>query len=77
MQTFKNRFRDITDWAQNPVAKSSHESRLPVLERELYLAGKKANMKLNHWLEKGVGKIETSEVVANMKKRKRTDFEAN
>ena len=59
------------------MAKSSYESRLPVLERELYLAGKKANMKLNDWLKKGVGKIETSEVVVNMKKRKRTDFEAS
>ena len=65
------------DLAQNPVAKSSHESRLPVLERELYLAGKKAKIQLNNWLEKGVDKIETSEIVANMKKRKRTDFEIN
>lgn len=65
------------DWAQNPVADPTIGSQLPILERNLYLTGRKARLLLTGWLKEGVGSIETSEVVANyMKKRKRAEFES-
>lgn len=66
------------DWAQNPVSDPTLGSQLPVLERNLFTAGRKARVQLISWLKEGVGSIETSEVVASfMKKRKRAEFEAN
>lgn len=58
-------------------SESAIEAQLPTMERELYRSGKKASLQLKNWMEKGVGKIETSEVVSNMKKRKRSEFENN
>ncbi|XP_051176312.1 DNA replication complex GINS protein PSF3 [Leptopilina boulardi] len=75
-KTFLERFRLIADLVENSnSSESAIESRLPAMERELYRSGKKASLQLKNWMEKGVGKIETSEVVTNMKKRKRSEFE--
>lgn len=59
------------DWAQNsnPVLNSL----LPRLERDLFVADRKAKEQLNEWLKKGSSVIETSQSAANLKKRKRTD----
>lgn len=63
------------DWAQNPISDPTLGSQLPRLERDLFLAGRKAKVQLNEWLKRGTGNIETSEVAANLRKRKRTDYE--
>ncbi|XP_043463234.1 DNA replication complex GINS protein PSF3 [Leptopilina heterotoma] len=77
-KTFVERFRLIADLVENSnSSESAIESQLPTMERELYRSGKKASLQLKNWMEKGVGKIETSEVVSNMKKRKRSQFENN
>ncbi|KAF7996266.1 hypothetical protein HCN44_001898 [Aphidius gifuensis] len=77
-QTFRSRIRLVMDWAQNPVSDPTLGSQLPILERNLFTAGRKARVQLISWLKEGVGSIETSEVVASfMKKRKRAEFEAN
>lgn len=77
-KTFVERFRLIADLVENSnSSESAIEAQLPTIERELYRSGKKASLQLKNWMEKGVGKIETSEVVSNMKKRKRSEFENN
>lgn len=65
------------DWAQNPVSDPTLNSLLPRLERDLFLAGKKAKLELNEWLKEGSSVIETSQSAVNLKKRKRTDYELN
>ncbi|XP_046833026.1 DNA replication complex GINS protein PSF3 [Vespa crabro] len=77
LETFKCRFRLIMDWAQNPISDLTLGSQLPRLEKDLFLISRKAKVQLNEWLKKGTGIIETSEVAANLKKRKRTDYELN
>ncbi|XP_070156820.1 DNA replication complex GINS protein PSF3 [Polyergus mexicanus] len=73
--TFRSRFRLVMDWAQNPVSDPTLNSLLPRLERDLFLAGRKAKLQLNEWLRKGSSIIETSQSAVNLKKRKRTDYE--
>ncbi|EFN74820.1 DNA replication complex GINS protein PSF3 [Camponotus floridanus] len=73
--TFRSRFRLVMDWAQNPVSDPTLNSLLPRLERDLFLAGRKAKLQLNEWLKKGSNVIETSQSAVNLKKRKRTDYE--
>ena len=74
-QTFKTRFRLVMDWAQNPVSDPTLGSQLPLMERQLFLTGRKARAQLIEWLKQGGGNIETSEVVSSlMKKRKRIEF---
>lgn len=65
------------DWAQNPISDPTLSNSLPRLERELFLAGRKAKQQLNEWLKKGSNVIETSQSAVNLKKRKRTDYELN
>ncbi|XP_029177207.1 DNA replication complex GINS protein PSF3 [Nylanderia fulva] len=75
--TFRSRFRLVMDWAQNPVSDPTLNSLLPRLERDLFLAGRKAKLQLNDYLRKGSSVIETSQSAVNLKKRKRTDYELN
>lgn len=58
------------DWADNPVVDLNVGSHLPVLEKGLFLVGRKARVLLIQWLEKGGGNIETSELVANLLKKR-------
>ncbi|XP_077281770.1 DNA replication complex GINS protein PSF3 [Temnothorax americanus] len=73
--TFRSRFRLVMDWAQNPVSDPTLNSLLPRLERDLFLTGRKAKLRLNEWLREGSSVIETSQSAVNLKKRKRTDYE--
>ncbi|XP_078042043.1 DNA replication complex GINS protein PSF3 isoform X2 [Augochlora pura] len=75
LQTFKSRFRLIMDWAHNPVSDPTQGNQLPRLERDLFLNGKKAKIRLVEWLQMGTNSILPSELTANLKKRKRADYE--
>ncbi|XP_053995922.1 DNA replication complex GINS protein PSF3 isoform X1 [Hylaeus anthracinus] len=75
LQTFKSRFRLVMDWAQNPISDPTLETQLPRLERDLFLHGRKAKVRLLEWLKMGTNSILPSEITANLKKRKRSDYE--
>ncbi|XP_046752353.1 DNA replication complex GINS protein PSF3 [Diprion similis] len=75
LQTFKSRFRLVMDWAQNTGTDPTVGLQLPILERKLFLTGRKSRCLLISWLKEGGGNIETSEMVANHKKRKRAELE--
>ncbi|XP_015109813.1 DNA replication complex GINS protein PSF3 [Diachasma alloeum] len=76
--TFRSRIRLIMDWAQNPMPDPTLAGQLPVLERNLYLSGRKSRELLIAWLKQGGGNIETSETVTNLlRKRKRAEFESH
>ncbi|XP_012253168.1 DNA replication complex GINS protein PSF3 [Athalia rosae] len=77
LQTFKSRFRLVMDWAQNTGTDPTVGSQLPVLEKSIFTAGRKSRCILISWLKEGGGNIETSDMVVNHKKRKRTEFETN
>lgn len=63
------------DWAQNTGKDPTIGLQLPILERNVFLTGRKSRCLLTDWLKQGCGDIETSEVVANHKKRKRAELE--
>lgn len=66
------------DWANNPFSDPTLASQFPILERNLFLSGRKSRGLMVEWLKEGSGNIEKSELVANlMKKRKRDEFEMN
>ncbi|XP_003707523.2 DNA replication complex GINS protein PSF3 [Megachile rotundata] len=75
LQTFKARFRLVMDWAQNPISDPTLGNQLPRLERELFFSGRKAKVRLLEWLKMGTNSILPSEVTANLKKRKRANYE--
>lgn len=65
------------DWAQNPMPDPTLAGQLPMLERNLYLSGRKSRELLIAWLKLGGGNIETSQTVTNLlRKRKRDQFES-
>ncbi|XP_017875984.1 DNA replication complex GINS protein PSF3 [Ceratina calcarata] len=74
LQTFKARLRIIMDWAQNPVSDVSLGQELPRLERDLFLSGRRAKIRLLEWLKMGTGNILPSEISTNLKKRKRINY---
>ncbi|KOC64296.1 DNA replication complex GINS protein PSF3 [Habropoda laboriosa] len=73
--TFKSRFRVVMDWAQNPISDPTLGNQLPRLERDLFLSGRKAKVRLLEWLKMGTNSILPSEITANLKKRKRANYE--
>ncbi|XP_043260765.1 DNA replication complex GINS protein PSF3 [Colletes gigas] len=75
LQTFKSRFRLVMDWAQNPTSDPTLDIKLPRLERNIYQSGIKARERLSEWLKMGTNSILPSEITANLKKRKRVDYE--
>lgn len=74
-QTFKSRFRLVMDWAQNPISDPTLANQLPRLERDLFLNGRKSKVRLLEWLKGGTNNILPSEISANLKKRKRENYE--
>ncbi|KZC04467.1 PREDICTED: DNA replication complex GINS protein PSF3 [Dufourea novaeangliae] len=77
LQTFKSRFRLVMDWAQNPISDPTLMNQLPRLERDLFVNGRKAKVRLIEWLKVGTNSILPSEITANLKKRKRADYDLN
>ncbi|XP_015610187.1 DNA replication complex GINS protein PSF3 [Cephus cinctus] len=77
LKTFKSRFRLVMDWAQNQDTNPMIASQLPMLERTIFLSGRKSKEQLVYWFKIGGGGIKTTELIANHKKRKRSTFIEN
>lgn len=73
LEVFQERFRIIMDWQQDPFSTPAQRSQLTSLEKKLLLEGNNGRKQLLNWLNKGVKQIKTSEVLNNIRKRKRLD----
>ncbi|KAJ8927000.1 hypothetical protein NQ314_020563 [Rhamnusium bicolor] len=73
--TFKTRFRQLMDLADNSISDPSVQQRLDTLERRLFRDSYNARTKLNAWLIESGATIEAANMVVNHKKRKRIDVE--
>ncbi|KAL1122666.1 hypothetical protein AAG570_002993, partial [Ranatra chinensis] len=77
IQTFIDRFRKISDWAQATSLEAGTADKLENLERSIMARGQKAQSKLSYWLAHGVGTITTAEMVGVHNKRKKLEEEFN
>lgn len=73
-QTFKTRFRQLMDLADNSISDPSVQQRLDTLERRLFNDAYTARTRLNKWLVDSARPLEAATMVANHKKRKRIDI---
>lgn len=71
IQAFRQRFKQLMDLANNSVTDSAVQSRLDILERNLYSLGQIARAKLNAWLIESNAPLAAANMVSNHKKRKR------
>jgi GINS complex subunit 3 len=71
LEVFKSRFRIIMDSEQNLSSAPSLRGHLSVLEKKLLVQGNNGKVQLLNWLNKGVKHIKTSNVIDNIRKRKR------
>ncbi|XP_011495685.1 PREDICTED: DNA replication complex GINS protein PSF3 isoform X2 [Ceratosolen solmsi marchali] len=71
LEVFKSRFRIIMDSEQNPFSTPLLRGQLSTLEKKLLVQGNSGKLQLLTWLNKGVKHIETSDVIDNIRKRKR------
>ncbi|XP_018578402.1 DNA replication complex GINS protein PSF3 [Anoplophora glabripennis] len=74
LDTFKTRFRQLMDLANNSLSNPSVQRQLDTLEKTIFKDGYNARMKLNHWLIQSEAAIEAASMVVNHKKRKRIDI---
>ena len=74
LDVFKSRFRIIMDSEQNPFSVVTMRGQLSVLERKLLGQGTIGRQQLLNWLNKGVKNIKTSNVLSNIRKRKRMEI---
>lgn len=63
------------DWSQNAISDPTLSIQLPRLERDLFLIGQQAKIRLMEWLKMGTNKLVASEITTNLKKRKREQYE--
>ncbi|XP_047118030.1 DNA replication complex GINS protein PSF3 [Schistocerca piceifrons] len=70
VKTFRERLRQVTDWAQNMEAEPGRILRLDTLERGLLHSGQKAHCQLEVWLTSGAGGLVASTMVVQHKKRR-------
>ncbi|KAK1123753.1 hypothetical protein K0M31_008448 [Melipona bicolor] len=75
LQTFKSRFQLVMDWSQNAMSDPTLSIQLPRLERDLFLIGQQAKIRLVEWLKMGTNELVVSEITTNLKKRKREQYE--
>ncbi|KAJ8937969.1 hypothetical protein NQ318_003729 [Aromia moschata] len=75
LHTFRTRFRQLMDLADNSISDPSVQQRLDTLERRLFKDGYNARTKLNAWLVESGATIEAANMVINHKKRKRLNME--
>ncbi|XP_043602574.1 DNA replication complex GINS protein PSF3 isoform X1 [Bombus pyrosoma] len=75
LQTFKSRFQLVMDWSQNLTSDPTLAIQLPRLERDLFLIGRQAKVRLTEWLKMGTNGMVISEIATNLKKRKRDKYE--
>ncbi|CAH1101104.1 unnamed protein product [Psylliodes chrysocephalus] len=75
LHTFRTRFRQLMDLADNSMSDPTVQQTLDILERKLFNDAYKARMKLNTWLKDSNTTIEAANMVINHKKRKRMNIE--
>nr|XP_023019552.1 DNA replication complex GINS protein PSF3 [Leptinotarsa decemlineata] len=75
LHTFKTRFRQLMDLADNSISDPSVQERLDSLERRVFQDASKARTKLNTWLVDSGALLEAANMVVNHKKRKRINME--
>ena len=63
------------DWSQNATSDPTLSIQLPRLERDLFLSGQQAKIRLVEWLKMGTNELVVSEITTNLKKRKREQYE--
>lgn len=63
------------DWSQNLTSDPTLAIQLPRLERDLFLTGRQAKVRLTEWLKMGTNGMVISEIATNLKKRKRDKYE--
>ena len=74
LEVFKSRFRLIMDCEQSTFCGPMLSTQLTILEKKLLQQGNHGKMQLLNWLTKGFKQIKTSDVVKNIRKRKRMHF---
>jgi len=74
--TFMTRFREIMDASQNAseVDTVKVTNKMDALERILYSQGQNTKRGMEDWLHRRTGKIMTSNMVANMNKKRKIDY---
>ncbi|KAJ8912866.1 hypothetical protein NQ315_007998 [Exocentrus adspersus] len=75
LHTFKTRFRQLLDLADNSISDPSVQQKLDTLERKVFKEGCNARTKLNEWLVQSGVTMEAANMVVNHKKRKRIDIQ--
>lgn len=74
LQTFQTRLQLLMDCTYNSELALAYE--LPRLERDLFLSGRRAKMRLLEWLKAGTGRILPSEYSVHLERRKRINYMA-
>ncbi|KAG5898555.1 hypothetical protein JTB14_012454 [Gonioctena quinquepunctata] len=75
LHTFKSRFRQLMDLADNSISDPAVEQRLDILERRIFKDAYRARTKLNTWLVDSGAALEAANMVVNHKKRKRINMD--
>ncbi|XP_054277349.1 DNA replication complex GINS protein PSF3-like [Macrosteles quadrilineatus] len=70
VETFRNRFRQLMDWAQNMSADQQILDTLDHLEKQVLTHAREAQARQDSWLACGVSMIVAAEMIVNHKKRK-------
>lgn len=72
VQSFKQRFRQILDWAQHSTTDVAESKKLDNSERLIYQLGKEVAASLHTWLTEGGSLITAADMVIQHKKMKLT-----
>ena len=75
-RTFMTRFKEIMDASQNAsdIDTMKVTNKMDMLERMLYSEGQRSKRGMEDWLHRRTGKIEASNMVATMAKKRKVDF---
>ena len=75
-KTFMTRFREIMDMSQNAsdVDTVRVTGKMDQLERELFKQGQRTKRGMDDWLHRRTGRIETSDMVASINKKRKLDY---
>ena len=63
------------DWSQNLTSDPTLAIQLPRLEKDLFLIGRQAKVRLTKWLKMGTNGMAISEIATNLKKGKRNKYD--
>ncbi|XP_028139840.1 DNA replication complex GINS protein PSF3 [Diabrotica virgifera virgifera] len=75
LHTFRTRFRQLMDLADNSISDPSVQIKLDTLERRIFNDAYKARVKMNTWLIDSNVALEAANMVVNHKKRKRINVD--